>query len=1123
MSSDFGRLLAVFLSLAAGRAAVADWRVWTVTETRHVLRSEPVGNELAVKVAAARNEWVSFQILLHSDEPVNAVRVDAGELRGPNGAMLRLSESRLYRQHQLRLDIGTYRNDAFKPDWYPDPLIPFEHPMSGKKLDAARLRAIPFDLPANETHGFWVDLYVPAETTPGEYRGVYRVTAEGGRSLDVPVTLIVWGFTLPRTPTLVTAFGSPAQRIRDSYRQRDKTNRESETPDWQAVQMQCTQLLSEHGFNATPPAEMLRPVAQSDGSFQIPAEQVRALREFVDRYHVNALDIPHPSSVVKDPEAERDKLRAWLAAFDRAAKELDRSQVVFYVYLRDEPNTREDYQYVQKWGRAIRAAKSVVQVMVVEQTWTEPGLGGADSAWGDLYGAVDIWCPLFSLHHQDSAAKRQALGETVWAYTALCQGPPTPWWHIDYPLLNYRVPGWMAWRDRMKGLLYWGGMSHWGETDDPWLHAPVYTGRGVFQQGDKGIRFNGEGSLVYPARAVGYDGVVPTIRLKALRDAIEDYEYLVMLSYLGQSAEADKIVRRLTESWFQWDKDPAAYEKVRAEIAARIVAATNTPERKSDTRLSHSDAASPYLAAVRQFADQVLAHGRDTYGKPTPLFVDGINVDTLEPVKWKWADGKEWALCNLASQQGLFRTLDGLSRLTGEPRYKDAALEALRYAFDHLRYGTENNGGLLAWGGHLVYNATDDLIVGNPDGSGRVHELKCFFPHYELMWEANPQATRQLIENMWNGHVLNWANLDFNRHATPKKLGALWQNEYRGGEVFFDGQGLTFHNAGSDFYYAAGVLSKLSAAPEPLVWAKRLAYRYVETRDPKTGLGGYQFSQCRSAWCDDVGKIRGDRAQYQYGDDFKGHRVVEGTLFPCYGNAPEVEPQVGCLLLGDQLGEAGRDFTRWVVEELTAWGKSAYRKKDNAFIPMLTDGTSMEGYVCKKDGYFGPKGRVLRAGHPGPAHLWLYAWAFRQSRDAFLWEMARDIAQGNGWGDIGETPQAGPRLRFSNNMADPFLIVALLELHRASGAVAFLEQAQAIGQNILKQRLHQGWFVPSRRHLFCRFGNNEAQALLHLAATLLGKPESVPALTGAVPFFHAEYGGQTTRSYDTAIIYGKAR
>jgi pectate lyase len=349
----------------------------------------------------------------------------------------------------------------------------------------------------------------------------------------------------------------------------------------------------------------------------------------------------------------------------------------------------------------------------------------------------------------------------------------------------------------------------------------------------------------------------------------------------------------------------------------------------------------PYLTAVRQFADQVLAHGRDVYGKPTPLFVDGLNVDTREPVKWKWADGKEWVLCNLANQQGLFRTLDGLSRLTGDPRYKEAALETTRYAFDHLRYGTQNNGGLLAWGGHLAYNATEDVFAGNPGGTGRIHELKCFFPHYALMWEANPKATQELIENIWNGHVQDWATLDFNRHGSPNKLGRLWQSEYRGGEVFFWGKGLTFHNAGSDFYYAAGMLSKFTGAPEPLVWAKRLSQRYVETRDPKTGLEGYQFSQCAEAWCDDVGKLRGDRAQYQYGDDFKGHRVVEGTLFPTYGNTPQVEPQMGRLLLGEALGEQGRDFTRQAIEELTAWGKSAYRAKDNAFIPMITDGTSM--------------------------------------------------------------------------------------------------------------------------------------------------------------------------------------
>ena len=122
----------------------------------------------------------------------------------------------------------------------------------------------------------------------------------------------------------------------------------------------------------------------------------------------------------------------------------------------------------------------------------------------------------------------------------------------------------------MKGLLYWGGMSYWRQTADPWTQAPFYTGNGKPQQGRQGILFNGEGSLVYPAHAVGYDGIVPTVRLKALRDAIQDYEYLAIVQRLGKAAEAQKVVRALTETFFQWDKDPVAYEKARAKLAMMI-------------------------------------------------------------------------------------------------------------------------------------------------------------------------------------------------------------------------------------------------------------------------------------------------------------------------------------------------------------------------------------------------------------------------------------------------------------------------------------------------------------------------------------------------------------------------
>jgi hypothetical protein len=562
MTSRSRIIVAVLALIAPVAASGAEWRVWTLKDTRHVRREEPAGSGTAISLAAARNEWTSFQILLRGDAPVEGIRVEPGDLAGPGGSVLPAAAARLFRQHQLELTVGSSRNDAFQPGWYPDPLIPFRHPQSGQPLRGARLAAVPFALPAGQTHGFWVDIFVPPTCRPGRYQGTYRVTAAGGRSAAIPVTLEVWDFELPATPTLQTALGSPAGRMQSYYQQQAQRGKpQPAIVDWAAVEAQCDQLLSEHRINATPHASWA-PVVPEGDAFRVRHERVDALRQFIDRYHVNAVAVPHPRSVVKDPDQQQPRLRAWLAAWDQAAAELDRPAVVLYIYLKDEPNTEEEYRYVQKWGRAIRAARSAVKVLVVEQTLTQ------DPAWGDLNGAVDIWCPLFSLHDQATAAQRQALGESVWTYTALCQGKrPSPWWQIDFPLLNYRVPAWIAWGYRMRGLLYWGSMSHWAQVEDPWTDPKTLDRR----QGRKQPLYNGEGTLVYPARAVGYDGVAPSLRLKALRDSIQDYEYLAILQRRGLAAEAEKIVRPLATSWFQWNPDPAAYETARAQLAELIV------------------------------------------------------------------------------------------------------------------------------------------------------------------------------------------------------------------------------------------------------------------------------------------------------------------------------------------------------------------------------------------------------------------------------------------------------------------------------------------------------------------------------------------------------------------------
>jgi len=61
----------------------AEWHVWTVKPTVRALRDAPAGEGTAMRLAAARNEWESFQVLMRADAPVKAVRVEAGDLLGP--------------------------------------------------------------------------------------------------------------------------------------------------------------------------------------------------------------------------------------------------------------------------------------------------------------------------------------------------------------------------------------------------------------------------------------------------------------------------------------------------------------------------------------------------------------------------------------------------------------------------------------------------------------------------------------------------------------------------------------------------------------------------------------------------------------------------------------------------------------------------------------------------------------------------------------------------------------------------------------------------------------------------------------------------------------------------------
>jgi len=559
----------VLCALSAGcvsgpqSAAAAELQVWTTTQTVSVPRHAPPQRGVSVSMGCARNEWESFQILVRASRSIDGIRLTAGELKKTrSGATIPAENIRLYRQHQIHItqsSNGRGRGLAFQPGWYPDALIPFSHPLTGRPLPSAKYSAIPFDLPANETHGFLADIYVPSTAQAGQYHGTLELTADGESPVKIPVSLTVWDFELPKFATLKTDFGVTMNQFYSYYPK--VSGRSSKLINWTSCAEQIRELVSRHRINPQVPKKLVEPAGGQSGKPRFTVAQIAGLQEFVDRYNVNAVrlgsPIPHDKAAVLSRAAPQEAVVQGLArAADEAYAKLDHPQVLFYTYLIDEPGSAETYDFIRTYGSIARRAASNVKVLVVEQPAPE------NPRWGNLYGAVDIWCPVFSRFKPADVAARQARGETFWVYTTL------NWWQLDYPLINFRAPAWTAWHYDVEGLLYWN-LAYWENVADPWTQPQTYfIGRAPY---------NGEGSMLYPAHAAGFEGAVPSLRLKAIRDSIEDYEYLAILQRQGKAEQARKITSRLLGSYsagygpfMKRYVDSRAHERARLALAELI-------------------------------------------------------------------------------------------------------------------------------------------------------------------------------------------------------------------------------------------------------------------------------------------------------------------------------------------------------------------------------------------------------------------------------------------------------------------------------------------------------------------------------------------------------------------------
>ena len=149
-----------------------------------------------------------------------------------------------------------------------------------------------------------------------------------------------------------------------------------------------------------------------------------------------------------------------------------------------------------------------------------------------------------------------------------------PSYMIDMQGPANRVMQWIAWKYRIEGELYYSMNESYAHDGDPWTHFRLFGG-------------NGDGTLFYPGRPAQIGGQtnipIESIRLKEIREGMEDHAYLTLLAGFGGTKLADSYANRIVTKPYTWESRPEQFLRVRQEMGEALnQLASRVPSGKSD-------------------------------------------------------------------------------------------------------------------------------------------------------------------------------------------------------------------------------------------------------------------------------------------------------------------------------------------------------------------------------------------------------------------------------------------------------------------------------------------------------------------------------------------------------------
>jgi hypothetical protein len=542
--------LLTFAAVFPLASAVSAAQVWIAPAATKVRPSTPVPHDAATaaSIAAAKNEFEAFQVVVSDSATGISMKLDG--LSDGQGHTIAGRDVVLYREALINIVNQSGGDGA--TGWWPDALVPDVDPIMGEKRNA-----FPFDVPAGENRVVYVDVHVPEQFPAGTYTGTVVVT--GSVTAQVPVKLTVWDFSVPSTSSMRSAFGITWNGPCMGHGDGSCSNVTYER-DLRARYVQAA--LDNHVSVSVPVSSV--PV-DTYGTADWSVFDTYAGR-FLDGTAPTRLNGAKINSVQIYGPASAAAVKTWSDHF----KAKGWSSTLFN-YICDEPPLTCQWSDIPGRIAQSRAGDSQLTTLVTTQPYeaTAHGVTGID-----LYVAVINYLedrpgtPL-------AGSQRARWPANIWLYQGCmsfgCSGVSAgidatnasgwPSYAIDTDATRNRALEWMTFTFDGTGELYYE-MTQGYFGQDPWVSQVAFGG-------------NGDGTLFYPGTVAKIGGQteipVESLRLKGIRDGMEDFELLQMAAKLGVSAQAKQIALGVYPHAYQATTTPAALDGARAQLAALIL------------------------------------------------------------------------------------------------------------------------------------------------------------------------------------------------------------------------------------------------------------------------------------------------------------------------------------------------------------------------------------------------------------------------------------------------------------------------------------------------------------------------------------------------------------------------